>query len=663
MRFQSARAAGREGVGAGGGSGCCMTAAAANDLLSRAIELHKTGDIGGAIRCYEKFLKKSPQHAGALNLLGLAYFQDGKAARAAPLLERALSLHPDLPGANYNLGTVLQQLERYQEAVPQFERALARNPRDAEAHNNLGSVLRSLDRKAEAIAHFEKAVALRPNFTAAHFNVARLLLVDKEYQKAALHFKAALAGGLESLETYSGLATALQALKLPQEAVAVCERAIALAPQSAEAHDQFGAVLYDLKRFGEAAEQHRQAIALKPDFTEAYFRLAANCYLNNQYREACEHYTRALVRGLKPDLAINAEHYLAVSLQMLGRYEEADRKFDEAIANFADRPDVLDVQRSKGLMYLSLGRFAEGWPLYEYRHWSEEPNVREGQRPRWQGEAIEGPLWVWGEQGLGDQILHASMIGDLRGRVPSIILEVEPRLVELFARSFPGIRVVALGSDLSQQQIVAQIPIGSLGQYLRPDWASFARRSPSYFVADAARAAALRARLTDGGMKVVGLSWRSVNPQKGHSKSAQLIDFIDILRLPGIRCVDLQYGETGEERAQVERATGVRVTRLDDIDNTKDIDGLAALMGACDAVVTVSNTTAHLAGALGRPTWVFVPFGFAQMWYWFGDKTPSPWYPRVQVRHQAEGQSWQSLILLNGAGIADFLAAEQSEAS
>src|SRR5207244_1491255 len=143
---------------------------------------------------------------------------------------------------------------------------------------------------------------------------------------------------------------------------------------------------------------------------------------------------------------------------------------------------------------------------------------------------------------------------------------------------------------------------------------------------------------------VVGLSWVSKAPVGGQSKSARLADFEALLRLPRCRFVDLQYGDTSEERAALARELGITVERLPDIDNTNDLDGLAALMSACDAVVTVSNTTAHLAGALGRPTWVFVPFGFAQIWYWFLDKEQSAWYPRVEVRRQIEHQSWQMLI-------------------
>jgi ADP-heptose:LPS heptosyltransferase len=130
----------------------------------------------------------------------------------------------------------------------------------------------------------------------------------------------------------------------------------------------------------------------------------------------------------------------------------------------------------------------------------------------------------------------------------------------------------------------------------------------------------------------------------GASKSARLADFEPLLRLPDCRFVDLQYGDTSEERAALARDLGIMVERLGDIDNTNDLDGLAALMSACDVIVTVSNTTAHLAGALGRPTFVMVPHGYARIWYWFHDRSQSPWYPRVAIRRQQSGQPWADVV-------------------
>ena len=169
----------------------------------------------------------------------------------------------------------------------------------------------------------------------------------------------------------------------------------------------------------------------------------------------------------------------------------------------------------------------------------------------------------------------------------------------------------------------------------------------------AVRAAGLRERLAAYRNPVIGVSWRSTAKTVG--KSAELRDLAPILRLPGCRCIDLQYGDTGAHRDSLERELGLRLERLDDIDNLNDIDGLAALMTACDVVVTVSNTNAHLAAALGRPTFVFVPLGKASIWYWFKDRHKSPWYPHAQTRHQASGQSWADLIARSSGEIAALL--------
>ena len=122
--------------------------------------------------------------------------------------------------------------------------------------------------------------------------------------------------------------------------------------------------------------------------------------------------------------------------------------------------------------------------------------------------------------------------------------------------------------------------------------------------------------------------------------------------MPGYRFVDLQYGDTSGERATVEEKRRLKLERIEDIDNTRDIDGLASLICACDLVVTISNTTAHLAGALGKPTWVLVPDGNVRMWYWFKRGDDNPWYPRVRIRRQQLGRPWAQLI----ASVVDEVA-------
>jgi tetratricopeptide (TPR) repeat protein len=625
------------------------------ELLNRAIDLHKMGDLAGAIGAYETFLKTRPQHPGVLNLLGLALFQSGKAENAVPLLETALAVRPDLPGAAYNLGIVLCSLNRYAESVVQFENALKLSPCDFEAHNNLAGAQMVLANNASAAAHFEKALALRPNYTPAHVNFGKLLLGAKDFTRAASHFKSALALEPEHLQAHFGLAHALRELKLTEESLMVCERVATIAPDNADARWWYGAALYEVGRFREAITQHKKATALRPGFAVAHFDLAVSYYALHQYDEACHHCQLAVTLDLSPELKIKAQLMTAWALQVQKRYTEADRIFDKIILEHGENPHGFEARKSKGMMYLNIGNFAEGWPLYNYRLGSDVPDVREARFPRWDGCSVHEKIWVWSEQGLGDQILHASMIGELQDRASSIILEVDPRLVDLFARSFPMIRVVAQNTDLSDQKIRFQISIANLGYHFRPDWASFPKREKGYLSVDPARITKLRSTIAGRGKKIVGISWRSVSKLFGGGKSAQLEDFVDILQMPELHFVDLQYGDTSEERASIQRNAGVAITHLEEVDNTRDIDGLAALISACDAVVTVSNTTAHLAGALGRPTWVFVPYGFAQIWYWFAGKTQSPWYPRVQVIHQTEGQSWKNLITLAAGDIANCI--------
>ena len=330
-------------------------------------------------------------------------------------------------------------------------------------------------------------------------------------------------------------------------------------------------------------------------------------------------------------------------------------RFDEALAAL-DRIIAMDPGRAsanwnKSLVCLGLGRFEEGWPLYEYR-WAGAPGLvpRDYPLPRWRGERVDGALLVWGEQGLGDEILHASMIPDLMQRVGSLTLEVEPRLVALFARSFPEVTVVPMDSAELCRPRCGAYADRQPRRLLPPELGGVSERDRGYLVADEERTRALRQRLDDG-RTVIGLGWVSKAPIGGTQKSARLADFEPLLRLPNCRFVDLQYGDTREEREAVERELGVRVERLADIDNTNDLDGLAALMCACDAVVTVSSTTAHLAGALGRPTWVMVPHGHARIWYWFRDRDQSPWYPRVRVLRQQAGQGWSSLVEATAAEI------------
>ncbi|MBX9775578.1 MAG: tetratricopeptide repeat protein [Xanthobacteraceae bacterium] len=576
--------------------------------------------------------------ADALYREALAACERGRVAEGVAILEQARALAPAEPRIHALLGQALIHLGRYEDALGSLDRALAVGVSNASLHGNRADALAALGRREEAVQGYDRALAIKPDSVNEWCNRGATLQELGRHEEAAESFgrAAALAPGFAPAHYNRGIA--LAALKRHEPALVSLDRALALAPDYADAHNNRANSLDQLGRLVEALAAVERALALAPDHRAALVTRAVILRKLGRAGEAVASCDRALTLEADDAEALIVRGDALVDLE----------RFEDAAANF-ERMIALDPQAAlpkwnKSFICLGLGYFAEGWRLYEHR-WAGAKGLvpRAYPQPRWSGGRVDGTLLVWGEQGLGDEILHASMIPDLMQRTGSVTLEVESRLVPLFARSFPGANVIPLGPSLSAGPFAAQTPIASLGRHFRPSFEAFPKRDRGYLVADGARSRALRQRLDDG-RRVIGLSWVSKAPIGGAQKSARLVDFAPLLRAGGYRFVDLQYGDTHAEREVVERELGVRVERLADIDNTNDLDGLAALMSACDAVVTVSNTTAHLAGALGRPTIVMVPHGHARIWYWFRDRDESPWYPRVRVRRQQRGQAWSELI-------------------
>jgi ADP-heptose:LPS heptosyltransferase len=222
------------------------------------------------------------------------------------------------------------------------------------------------------------------------------------------------------------------------------------------------------------------------------------------------------------------------------------------------------------------------------------------------------------------------------------MIAVDPRLIPLFRRSFPEATIIAKDMAKDQLSVSRQVSLGSIGQYLRKSWLDFAR-SDKYLCSNDTLSLSLRKRLPEKG-RICGISWVSHNNAAAFHKSMRLKDLQSVLSLEGIHAVNLQYGDTLAERQSFAQDCGIPVTHLDDIDNFHDIEGLAALISACDVVVTVSNTTAHLAGALGKPTYLMVPHGAGRHWYWHENRDDSPWYPCIRIFRQTAVGDWNPVI-------------------
>jgi hypothetical protein len=313
-----------------------------------------------------------------------------------------------------------------------------------------------------------------------------------------------------------------------------------------------------------------------------------------------------------------------------------------------------------GLLDLFEGRFESGWDGYA-------AGVEAGQRtrrrfvfPPWQGEtSLDGPLLVYAEQGLGDEIMFASCLPDLVARGVQCVLECDPRLAPLFERSFGGVRIEGADREDAGWQrdlpaIAAQAGAGDLPRFLRRNRCDFPRHD-GYLRADPLRVSRWRQALADLGPGMrVGMSWRGgARPADRLERSVPCAAWRRLAEIPGIVLVSVQYdgGDTDREGL---RGAGVEPVWLDGLDAGSDVDGFAALLTALDLVISVDNSTVHLCGALGVPAWVLL--GPAPDWRWLCEGDDSPWYPALRLFRSVRRGGWDE-VMGRIAGELQWLAA------
>jgi hypothetical protein len=323
------------------------------------------------------------------------------------------------------------------------------------------------------------------------------------------------------------------------------------------------------------------------------------------------------------------------------------------------RPDDPKFQHNLAVYELKRGNLSEGWEKYQSRFaavgWQDRRTL-----PSYDGRALANlSLVVWPEQGLGEQILFASLLPDVIARAGKVFIETRPRLAKVFTRSFPTAMVMAQEQD--DQPLPApegadcQFPLAGMAKFLRSNFTTFSRHA-GYLQADPQAVATIRARYEEqaAGRCIVGLSWRSANASYGGSKSVQLLEWENLLRTPGVMFVNVQYGDSRAELEQVRKMRGIDIYEDPAIDPIGDLDAAFAQIASLDLVISTSNTAVHIAGALNIPCWVALPQGNGAFWYWFLNRDDSPWYPSLRLFRQT-----QDTALANwGSDVGGRLATE-----
>ncbi len=609
--------------------------------LRNGVSLEEKKRFSEAIALYLNLLKQNPRRYHVLCRLGLCYIQTGQAQSAVEWLSKAISLAPADPAAYGLRGVALRAVGSHELALKDFDRTILLNPKAVDAYFNRANALRSAGRYNESIADYQRAHTLDParldimnNLAGAYTQVGEWAMASDTFEK--------LLKRREMPDSYYNLGLVKCELQLFPDALKCFEAAIRLKPDYAEAYSSRGYALSRIGDYDEALRSCDKAVALNPRLADAHVNRGKFLSVLGRHEEAVLAFTEAV--EINPRHGV-AHYYRGLAHKRLLRYSEARSDFDRALAI---NPDDQEARYSQAQLLLQLGEYSEGFSLYKTR-W-QATNFKgtplNTNIPEWDGSPFAGRLLLWAEQGIGDEVFYVALLSLIPQSGMLITLAADQRLFPIYARSFPGVQL--LDRKVQKNPLLAgfdaQAPIADLGRLLKLDVAKVAERKYPYLISNSLRKAGFIERFKPAGSSpLVGISWKTSNKDNGSARSIDLVKFLPIAQETGIRFLNLQYGEVSDEIAQARQLTNGAFETAEDLDIFNDLDGLLALIDACDFVLTIDNVTAHLAGSIGKKTAVMIPLGKGEYWYWQG-KTVSEWYPSLDLLYQESVNDWSSAL-------------------
>jgi tetratricopeptide (TPR) repeat protein len=547
-------------------------------LLQQAVALQQNGALPEAEELYREILSARPRHFDALQLLGALMLQQGRLEEGIAQLQSALALDPKQAALHSNLSFALNALRRHADALSSANRAVTLQPRFADALNNQGTALAGLERPREALASFDQAIALNPQMASA----------------------------------WNNRACALRDLNQPQDALASSERALELQPAYAEAWSNHANALSDLNRAAHAQASYLKALELAPAFADAW---------NN----------------------------LGLTLIDLDQHEEALAAFERALAL---NPGYVECHWNRSNCLLRLGRFDEGWQEYEWR-WQRRwigARPRSFAEPLWRGDfALAGKtILLHAEQGLGDTLQFCRYATEVARLGATVLLEAPAPLLRLL-KSVAGVaQLIEEGTPLPGFD--CHCPLLSLPLAFRTTFDSIPAATP-YLHADPADIARWAERLgpRETGTLRVGLVWAGGDrPHVAElrrtdlRRSLPLATFAPILNVPHVRFYSLQKGNAADQLAPLNAQRDEDQRIVDFTNDIADFADTAALVDQLDLVISVDTSTAHLAGALGKPVWILNRVDTC--WRWLLQRNDSPWYRSARLFRQSRLGQWDDVL-------------------
>jgi tetratricopeptide (TPR) repeat protein len=526
----------------------------------------------------------------------LKYYENGNFIKAKKVCEEILKKNLDDYSTAHLLGKIEFACKNYKDAIAILKKLLVKDSKNHQILIDLGDSYDADQNLYMAVECYHEAINLKSTDDLVYAKCASVLIKLKQYQ---------LGLNLYSKAYYLNTSNNSHLIGI------------------ANANDMLG-------NFEIALEIYRKVLVQEP------LNVAALLLKGEIYRKIGKY--QESINCAEAVLSISSKETKALLLRGVTRKDQG--LFESALQDYRlildINPGMEGVKYNIGLIYLAQAKYNDGWMYYESRWRTGDFKFQKlaSNRPSWNKEK-KGKLLVWAEQGIGDEIMFSSMLNEVASDIETLIVMVDKRLITLFERSFnKSIKFIDSKMDLTSVDYDYQIPMGSLCMFYRKEEASFINVESPYLIPDQNLIDKYRGLINlNSARKIIGISWKSSNPINGLKRGVSLLDLIEKYLDKNTYFLNLQYGDVSDEIEELKEKKGVELINIKDVDNMRDIEGLASLIMNCDEVISIDNSTVHLAGALGKKTSVLLPENAE--WRWQLNRTDTPWYPSLTLFRKA----------------------------
>ena len=528
-------------------------------------------------------------------------------------------LEEDSENGEYNFifGLILAQKRDFTKALKYFQKTADGKDATYDSYFNCGNCLQMLMRFEEAVEYYHRCIYVDPERHEPYLQIGVCYKRDKEFEKSI---------------TYLRKANELQ--------------------ENVEHYQVLGNVLREMGEFNEAKKQFEKCLILEEENKIAQLSLI-NIEIDEGKLNSARKKVLIFLENKKND-----QKYIDLAKLQLGHICQSSGDYEGAIEINKEILNVnannYDAAYNLSICYLFMKNFEEAWTYYEKRFYSNsfallKQNYYKIKKPRWDLSRPKKDLLIWGEQGLGDQILYSQFIEFIKDDFNNLTLALNKKLIPFFKKIYPNLNFIDYKKINKFDDYEFHLPIGSLGlffqKYIKKE--NLQKKRDYNIISDIPKK-----------IKNIrcGISWKSTNKLTNHKKSIELKKLDKILNIEEIEFINLQYTNEEIEISDVESKLNKKFFVDHNVDCFDDIDGVASLISTCDFIISVSNSNVHIAGKLGKKVLLLLPFNDGKLWYWgLNEDEEIIWYPSVCPIRQKKENDWDSCIKLLEKEIENFL--------